>query len=115
MKHLSWLLWVALLAGAACGGNVDQREEESAGAAGSSSTAAATEEAEDPNTRRLGQCEPGFDPLDEPGKECLFLGDDGLCYKEVDDACDCVCPRNSNSTCFSGYLGSSDTQEVWCQ
>ena len=112
MKRQRWMFWAAMLAVSACGGNVDQSEDEAGGAAGTSSTAADGEAEEDLNTRQLGPCERGFDPLEEPERECAFLGDDGLCYDTLNEACNCVCP---NSACAFGYVGNSDTPEVWCR
>ena len=115
MKHRLWLFWIAMLAGAACGGNVDHGEEEPVGAAGSSNTAGAGDGTEDPNSRQLEPCEPGFDPSEEPNQECPFLGDDGLCYETRDDACDCVCPHDAPSVCIHSPIGNGATMEVWCQ
>lgn len=79
---------------AACGGKVVQ--------AGNTGTDAGTGTGTDgSSSHALGPCHPGT-PV-ASATSCAWLGSDGLCYRTVDDACNCVCPRNGASVCVSGF------------
>ena len=62
----------------------------------------------------LGECVLGFAPYASEGRSCTWLADD-LCYESRDMACNCVCPRNRDSQCASGFEGGPDSRvEVYC-
>jgi hypothetical protein len=62
----------------------------------------------------LGECVLGFPPYAPEGRSCPWLADD-LCYESRDMACNCVCPRDRDSQCASGFEGGPDSRvEVYC-
>lgn len=66
-----------------------------------------------PGERQLAECELGFEPYsaDQP---CNWVAD-GLCYETKEEACDCICPRDADSVCLSGFYDGPDSQtEVIC-
>ncbi len=84
---------------AACGGKVVQQ--------GSTGTGGSSTDGGSNNTNypghTLGDCHLG--ELPSSATTCPWLGDDGRCYPTVDDACNCVCPRDHASVCVSGFPG----------
>lgn len=62
----------------------------------------------------LGECVLGFPPYAPEGRLCPWLADD-LCYESREMACNCVCPRDRDSQCASGFEGGPDSRvEVYC-
>jgi hypothetical protein len=62
----------------------------------------------------LGECVLGFPPYSPEGGSCPWLADN-LCYESRDMACNCVCPRDRDSQCASGFEGGPDSRvEVYC-
>lgn len=59
----------------------------------------------------LGTCHLGPAPL---FARCDWLAD-GRCYESKKEACDCICPRDYDSICVSGfYAGLDGRTEVYC-
>ena len=126
MMQSKVFLVILVLAGPfGCGGNVKESGEDTA-AQDKATDAETTTSSTDPSsgettaeatgdTRRLGECVEGFEPQAEPERSCNWLGDDGLCYDTREAACNCVCPRDHDSFCLSGfYDGEGSRTEVYC-
>jgi hypothetical protein len=63
----------------------------------------------------LGECVLGFPPHRPEGRSCPWLADD-LCYEAREMACNCVCPRNRDSQCSSGFDAGPDGRvAVYCR
>jgi hypothetical protein len=89
-----------LLVATACGGQVvgdgSGKSDGSGGSASRDGTAPGGDDTVD-----LPPCVKGWEP--ETGTvRCPWLGSDGLCYEEKLSACACICPRNRESSCWSG-------------
>ncbi len=107
-------IWTALFV-AACGGSVaepdDTRPEPGVESSGGAGPRTDTPFKDTP----LGPCAEGFDPDEAPNDPCDWLGEDGLCYATKEAACDCVCPRDRDSTCSSGFFrGEGQATPVDC-
>lgn len=107
-----WFRWVivACLCGlpAGCGGKVVQQ----GGTSGAGGTDGGSNSTDYPS-HSLGACHLG--PLLSDATTCPWLGSDGRCYQTVDDACNCVCPRDHASVCVSGFPGGPKSKvEVSC-
>ncbi len=116
--RLCALSWLALVV-AACGGTVqepDDRDPDTTNEDGSETSSETGSETEsDFKDVPLGQCEGGFDRSEDPDKPCNWLGEDGLCYETREAACNCVCPRDRDSTCSSGFFrGEGEATPVYC-
>jgi hypothetical protein len=63
----------------------------------------------------LGDCTLGFPQHRPEGRSCTWLADE-LCYESRDMACNCICPRNRDSQCSSGFEEGPDGRvEVFCE
>jgi hypothetical protein len=103
--------WVCLagalfVAVSACGGRVEVVGDGTGSGAGkpSGSGGSTSPEGTAPggsSTVDLPPCVKGWEP-DTGSLTCPYLGSDGLCYDEKLSACACVCPRNRESSCWSG-------------
>lgn len=63
----------------------------------------------------LGECVLGFPPYRPEGRSCPWLADD-LCYESREMACNCICPRNRDSQCSSGFDAGPDGRvHVYCR
>lgn len=116
--RLHALTWLAVTM-VACGGVVSEPEDrESAPSTDTASgTSTGTGSGADSEFKDvpLGDCETGFDPNSDPTTPCNWLGEDGLCYETRDAACNCICPRNRDSTCSSGFFrGEGQATPVYC-
>ena len=60
------------------------------------------------DTSTLGPCKRGFMPGAAGRGTCDWLGSDGLCYGSREGACACVCPRDRDSVCQSGFFNGPD-------
>lgn len=105
----AWARWFviagcAALAGA-CGGKVLQPQRTGSGAGGAGPDGGSSTNYNNPS-HALGDCHPGT--ALSSGTPCPWLGDDGLCYPNVDAACNCVCPRDHASVCVAGFPGGSN-------
>ncbi|HKY35036.1 MAG TPA: hypothetical protein VJN18_03785 [Polyangiaceae bacterium] len=58
----------------------------------------------------LGECKLGF-PVFGTGKPCAWLADE-RCYDTREMACNCVCPRDRDSHCVSGFGDGPDGHVV---
>jgi hypothetical protein len=96
----------ALSIAVGCGGHVEEKpgNQQAAGTAG------ATAEDDPWAGAPLGACKPGF----EPGNETCFWRSNGLCYATKHDACNCACPKDRDSICFSSYPDDGSPVEVSC-
>jgi hypothetical protein len=54
----------------------------------------------------LGECKLGFSVF-ETGQPCAWIADD-RCYDTREMACNCECPRDRDSQCFSGFDNGPD-------
>lgn len=62
----------------------------------------------------LGPCTLGPLVYETDGAACAWLADN-RCYAERSMACNCVCPRERNSQCMSGFEAGPDGRvEVYC-
>lgn len=62
----------------------------------------------------LGECVLGFPTYAPEGRSCPWLADN-LCYESRDMACNCICPRDRDSQCSSGFERGPDGRvEVYC-
>lgn len=103
--------WV-LVCGVACGGRLEggvEPSEEVGGAGGSGGAESASEPSTQPSTgpayrdpQPLGICEGGFAPEAESDERPCVYEVDERCYSTVSAACACACPRDRESTCFTG-------------
>ena len=58
-------------------------------------------------------CELGDRDTGELGEDCMWLAD-GRCYREKLDACGCICPRDHESVCSSGFPSEAGRTPVYC-
>lgn len=64
------------------------------------------------DSQPLGACEKGKLPQSGP---CDWLAE-GRCYATKDEACDCICPRDRETLCLSGFWDGPDSQtRVHCK
>jgi hypothetical protein len=120
--RLRTLAWLALVV-TACGGTVlDPEDGETApssqtGSGSGSETGSQTgsETAPDFKDVPLGECIEGFSRHVDATTPCNWLGEDGLCYETKEAACNCICPRDRDSTCSSGFFrGEGEATPVNC-
>lgn len=102
---------------AACGGNVtgsgSDPDPEGGGEeqdSGSPLTPPGHDEPSHADTE-LGECKLGPLVYETDGKPCAWLADN-RCYAARDMACNCVCPRDRNSHCTSGFDDGPDGRVV---
>jgi len=129
MRYTPWVLkvsrWVRLttlvvgvgaVSGVACGGRSETSpdEDESTrtdGSSGSGDPTATGNNDDDgdglDDDLELGECVKGW-PVYEA--DCPWLGSNNLCYATKADACACLCPRDTRSTCVSGLPGGPNDQ-----
>jgi hypothetical protein len=103
-------LWMALLVGWGCGGQV-----EDSGSEGDSPASASAADGDGGSEYvQLGPCQKGFDPRLEVGRDCDWLAD-GFCYPTKEAACACICPTDHPATCLSGFFqGTGRKTKVSC-
>jgi hypothetical protein len=103
------VVWTAL---AACGGRYEGPGSggSGTGAATESSTGSGGSKGSDSSgttitlpKHDLGTCTPGFERASNPNRSCNWLTEAGVCFDTKDAACACICPRNADSVCFSGF------------
>jgi len=64
----------------------------------------------------LGNCTPGFNRAEDPDRACHWLTEAGQCFKDVNDACACICPADRDSVCFSAFDGGPySATRVYCE
>lgn len=104
-------LWMALLVGSGCGGDVV-----GSGSEVDSPANAAADETDGTSSDyvQLGPCQKGFDPRVEVNRDCDWLADN-LCYATKEAACACICPTDHPATCISGFFnGTGGKTKVSC-
>jgi len=106
LQGLRGLVLACLLCG--CGGKVEGAEEPSDPGESSASDAAKKKPG---SGTQLGECKLG--PL-QPSKSCAWLGD-GRCYETKSAACNCVCPRDHDSVCWSDFPDGTNPTVVHCE
>lgn len=68
-----------------------------------------------PSGSPLGACEGGFERSVD-GPPCNWVDGDDLCYSTKDEACNCICPRDRDSVCSSGFFrGEGNSTPVSCR
>lgn len=98
----------------ACGGQAERTIEEGGGSGGGSKVPSGGRPNDDPNGGTpLQPCEPGFTRFDGSGRSCNWLAE-GLCYEAKEAACACVCPRDRDSLCLSGFGTEGSATPVIC-
>jgi len=111
-RLLLGLSWVGLLTPAACGGRViEQRDAggSDSGApvatipVGSAGTGGKTGASNPFPSHELGVCTPGFDHAQNSTRPCHWLTESGKCFDDINGACACICPRDRDSVCSSGF------------
>ncbi len=105
MRRFAAVVFVGFLVG--CGGRVDQTSEPVVAADGDGGDGVDDPWAGAP----LGACKLGH-PV-KAGEPCLWQSA-GLCYSSKHDACNCACPRDHDSICFSDYPEDGSPVEVSC-
>lgn len=121
MRTLLTVLGIGTLTAAvACGGNVsggsqdpEKRDAPDTQRPDPSATPSDTDKFGDADTE-LGPCTLGPSVYETNGAPCMWLADN-RCYAERSMACNCVCPRERNSQCMSGFeAGPEGRVEVYC-
>jgi hypothetical protein len=117
MTRVLALSHVALLV-IACGGTVEQPDNSPSSTEPGTGTSTDTGSSTESGFKdvQLGNCESGFDPDSEIDRPCDWLGQDGLCYESKEEACNCICPRDQDSYCSSGFFrGEGEATPVSCE
>lgn len=113
--------WLALSLAAACGGSVTGGESEEDGSTlPDKNDAPAPPSKQPPDTNNpnadteLGECKLGVSANGESAYPCPWVAGE-RCYATREMACNCVCPRDRNSQCSSGFEGGPDGRvDVYC-
>jgi hypothetical protein len=113
--------WGFVCGGFGCGGRVAPEPEPESNS-GSAQRTSATESSGDGTTGgqtgsntgldpglELAECVDGWQPWQA---ECPWFASDDRCYATKAEACACICPRDTRSTCLSGLPGG-DNDGVW--
>ena len=108
MADSSWLGFVVLacLAGA-CGGKVEGSDETTDPGGQTTSDGAAKKPG---SGEALGECKLG---PKAPSTPCAWIGD-GRCYSAKNEACNCICPRDHDSVCWSDFPSGTSPVVVYC-
>jgi hypothetical protein len=112
-SRIAWVLvGLAVLAIGGCGGKVETSEDGTdSPSSGGAKSDAGTHGSN--GGEPLGECKLGPSASKYPGVPCAWLGD-GRCYAEKKDACNCVCPRDHDSVCWSDFPTGTTPTLVYC-
>lgn len=108
--------WAVLLFALGCGGKLDGDDRPSDDSSMDAPDARKpSQSGKDPDgATALAECEPGFDPDREPGRNCDWVVD-GMCYADKLAACACACPANAQDTfCISDFPQENGRVRVSC-
>lgn len=106
------ILSAALVALVACGGRYEEPGSGGSGTSAPTGTSVGSDDSKGSDSsgttaslpqQDLGTCVPGFERASNPSRSCNWLTDAGVCFDTKDAACACICPRNADSVCFSGF------------
>jgi len=117
MKHLILRLWIVGIA--ACGGRAEEpgpdvSEVSTPAPSGASAGASAGPGSALP-MHDLGTCLPGFEHDKQPQRACNWVDIEGLCFDTQNAACACICPRDRDSLCWTGFpQGVGSATRVHC-
>jgi hypothetical protein len=66
-------------------------------------------------SQALGECQPGFDRLQNPTRPCRWLTESGVCFEDTESACACICPSKGESVCAHGFdQGPNSATLIYC-
>jgi hypothetical protein len=117
LRSSTLLGWLAVSLAAACGGSVtgggseaDERLPDS----GDTPNDQPPGDYKPPAGTELGECKLGVSAYRESEQPCPWVAGE-RCYGTREMACNCVCPRDRDSQCSSGFEGGPDGRvEVYC-
>lgn len=116
--NITGLALLLVLGTLACGGEVRRSGRDT----GSSNSQASSPNQDDPMSSSFGEadtavgdCVPGPPEEEALYGPCMWVAD-GRCYQEREMACNCVCPRDRDSQCSSGFdAGPNGHVKVSCR
>ena len=109
-----WVWGVLALCLGGCGGEVERAPSKPSSKVGAPSSEPLDGGAALDPQETLGDCEGGFDPSEEPDRDCNWVAED-ICYEDKLAACACACPMGTAvSTCTSGFPYPDGEVDVYC-